>query len=88
VSLATRSGPTVLDDRVVFRVANPERRRAGVTLLQELRMIELRESSRFDRILVDTVTSAFPPHEHEGFIAHYRGLVAAWSRDQRAQGAQ
>jgi hypothetical protein len=24
------------------------------------------------------------PHEHEQFIAHYRGLLAAWVTDQRA----
>ena len=24
------------------------------------------------------------PHEHEQFVAHYRGLLAAWARDQRA----
>jgi hypothetical protein len=35
----------------------------------------------FDRLLVDTVRSTFPVHEHEQFVAHYRGLIAAWSRD-------
>jgi hypothetical protein len=38
----------------------------------------------FDRLLVQTVTSTFPPHEHEHFIAHYRGLLAAWARDAAA----
>jgi hypothetical protein len=37
----------------------------------------------FDALLVDTVTSTFPPHEHEHFVAHYRGLLAAWADDQR-----
>ena len=37
----------------------------------------------FDGLLVDTVTSTFPPHEHEHFVAHYRGLLAAWAKDQR-----
>jgi hypothetical protein len=36
----------------------------------------------FDRLLVDTVRETFPPHEHDHFIAHYRGLLAAWCRDQ------
>jgi hypothetical protein len=35
----------------------------------------------FDRLLVDTVRATFPPHEHEHFVAHYRGLLAAWTRD-------
>jgi hypothetical protein len=33
----------------------------------------------FDRLLVDTVRSTFPAHEHERFVAHYRGLLAAWA---------
>ncbi|HWN23451.1 MAG TPA: hypothetical protein VNP93_15850, partial [Gaiellaceae bacterium] len=36
----------------------------------------------FDRLLVDTVRSTFPAHEHDGFIAHYRGIAAAWIRDR------
>jgi hypothetical protein len=40
------------------------------------------ESSDFDRALVEAVTATFPPHEHEQFVAHYRGLIAAWVRDQ------
>jgi hypothetical protein len=38
-------------------------------------------SSEFDDLLVQTVTTTFPPHEHEHFVAHYRGLLAAWARD-------
>ena len=41
----------------------------------------------FDGLLVDTVTSTFPEHEHEQFVAHYRGLLAAWANDQRAAAA-
>ncbi|MGH2820732.1 MAG: ATP-grasp domain-containing protein [Actinomycetota bacterium] len=49
-------------------------------------MVSFVESEEFDRILVDAVTSAFPRHEHERFVAHYRGLLAAWARDQSAVG--
>jgi hypothetical protein len=42
------------------------------------------EGPDFDALLVDTVTSTFPVHEHEHFVAHYRGLLAAWAQDQRA----
>ena len=35
----------------------------------------------FDRLLVDTVRGTFPAHEHERFVAHYRGLIGAWSKD-------
>jgi hypothetical protein len=38
-------------------------------------------SPAFDELLVDTVQTTFPAHEHEHFVAHYRGLFAAWARD-------
>jgi hypothetical protein len=34
-------------------------------------------------VLVHTVRSTFPAHEHDHFVAHYRGLLAAWARDQQ-----
>jgi hypothetical protein len=43
------------------------------------------ESADFDRVLVDTVTSTFPAHEHDQFVPHYRGLLASWCRDERAR---
>jgi hypothetical protein len=39
----------------------------------------------FDSLLVDTVRSTFPPHEHDHFIAHYRGLLGLWVRDESAR---
>jgi hypothetical protein len=44
--------------------------------------VELVESTEFDGVLVDAVRSTFPQHEHEHFVAHYRGLLAAWATDQ------
>jgi hypothetical protein len=34
-----------------------------------------------DRLIVDTVRTTFPAHEHEHFVEHYRGLLSAWARD-------
>jgi hypothetical protein len=45
------------------------------------------ESPDFDRIIVDTVRNTFPSHEHEQFIAHFRGLLSAWAHDQRVTAA-
>jgi hypothetical protein len=45
-------------------------------------MVEYVGSPEFDRLLVETVTSTFPPHEHEHFVGHYRGLLSAWAQDQ------
>ncbi len=42
------------------------------------------ESREFDDLLVATVRGTFPPHEHEQFVSHFRGLLAAWARDQHA----
>jgi hypothetical protein len=47
-------------------------------------MVEYIESPEFDDLLVKTVRSTFPAHEHEQFIAHYRGLLGSWASDQRA----
>jgi hypothetical protein len=42
-------------------------------------------SADFDRLLVDTVRSTFPPHEHDHFIGHYRGLLGAWAHDEEGR---
>ena len=42
-------------------------------------------SPDFDRVLVETVRSTFPTHEHDHFIAHYRGLLGAWVTDETAR---
>ncbi|MEA2477914.1 MAG: hypothetical protein QOC87_2113 [Actinomycetota bacterium] len=47
-------------------------------------MVEYIESDDFDRLLVETVTSTFPRQEHEQFVTHYRGLLAAWAHDERS----
>jgi hypothetical protein len=47
-------------------------------------VLEWVEGPEFDQLLVDTVRSTFPAHEHDHFVAHYRGLLAAWARDERA----
>ena len=36
----------------------------------------------FDRLLVRTVQSVYPVHEHDKFIAHLRGLLHLWVRDE------
>jgi hypothetical protein len=41
-------------------------------------------SDDFDRVLVETVQATFPAHEHEQFVAHYRGLLQAWANAQAA----
>lgn len=41
-------------------------------------------STEFDTVLVETVQTTFPAHEHERFVAHYRGLFQSWTADQPA----
>ena len=38
-------------------------------------------SPDFDDLLVTTVVATYPPHEHERFISHFRGLIGAWTTD-------
>ena len=47
-------------------------------------LVDYVESPEFDDLLVRSVTSTFPAHEHEHFVAHYRGLLESWAQDQRA----
>jgi hypothetical protein len=39
----------------------------------------------FDELLVDTVRTTYPAHEHDQFIAHLRGLLGLWVRDESAR---
>jgi hypothetical protein len=39
----------------------------------------------FDQLLVDTVRSVYPAHEHDQFIAHLRGLLGLWVGDETAR---
>jgi D-ala D-ala ligase C-terminus len=41
-------------------------------------------SPEFDELLVDTVRTTYPEHEHEQFLAHFRGLLSMWVHDQEA----
>jgi hypothetical protein len=38
-------------------------------------------SDGFDRVLREAVTAMYPPHEHEEFLAHFRGLMNLWLDD-------
>jgi hypothetical protein len=41
-------------------------------------------SPEFDALLVDTVRTTYPAHEHERFLGHLRGLIGAWVHDAGA----
>ena len=43
-------------------------------------------SPDFDQLLIDTVRSTYPPHEHDRFIEHFRGLLDLWNRDENTLG--
>jgi hypothetical protein len=40
------------------------------------------DSPEFDALLVETVKSTYPPHEHEQFLAHFRGLLGLWAHER------
>jgi hypothetical protein len=39
-------------------------------------------SEEFDGLIVETVRTTYPAHEHERFLGHFRGLVGQWIREQ------
>lgn len=41
-------------------------------------MLEFAKSVEFDHIMTETIRGMFPAHEHEQYIAHYRGLLNHW----------
>jgi hypothetical protein len=43
-------------------------------------------SADFDRLLRETVAATYPRHEHEQFLAHFRGLLDLWATDHAPQG--
>jgi len=43
------------------------------------------QSPEFDEVLVTTVTTTFPVHEHEQFVAHFRGLLRLWCDEERTR---
>jgi hypothetical protein len=49
------------------------------------RVLDWTRGPAFDRLLVDTVRSMYPEHEHDWFIAHFRGLVDLWLREESAR---
>lgn len=46
------------------------------------RVLEWVGSEEFDKLLVDTVQATYPQHEHDQFVAHFRGLTGLWVTDQ------
>ena len=38
-------------------------------------------SPEFDNMLIDTVRATYPVDEHDRFVAHFRGLIALWGKD-------
>ena len=47
-------------------------------------MLDWITSPDFDRLLVNTVRTTYPHHEHERFIGHFRGLIGQWVRERGA----
>jgi hypothetical protein len=39
----------------------------------------------FDQLLVETVKSVYPAHEHDQFIEHLRGLTGLWAGDESSR---
>jgi hypothetical protein len=49
------------------------------------RVLDWAAGPEFDQLIVDTVRATYPEHEHERFIAHFRGLTGLWVSDETAR---
>ncbi len=47
--------------------------------------LEWFSGAEMDAVIVDTVRATFPPHEHDQFIEHYRGLIGLWCQDEQVR---
>lgn len=47
-------------------------------------VLEWVASPAFDDLLIETARATYPQHEHDKFIAHFRGLVGMWVTDQNS----
>jgi hypothetical protein len=61
-----------------------EFRRTELAHLDEA-MWEFAQTPAFDDILVNVVKTMFPPHEHDAFVAHFRGLLTHWVEADKPQ---
>jgi hypothetical protein len=59
---------------------------ASLAHVDEL-VLEWVASPELDALLVATVRKLYPSHEHERFVAHFRGLIGQWVREQGAEPA-
>ena len=48
-------------------------------------MLDWISSADFDALLLRTVRDTYPPHEHERFVGHFRGLVGQWITERGAK---
>ena len=48
-------------------------------------VLEWVQSPDFDTLLTSTVRSTYPAHEQEQFLAHFRGLLGMWVKDEDAR---
>ncbi len=84
---ATGRTPRVdLDTRRWYDVADSDRSYEEKLAVYRTMADDYFSSADFDRLLVETVHATFPAHEHEQFVAHYRGLVGAWVADAARTG--
>ncbi len=51
----------------------------------DARVLDWVSGPDFDALLVDTVRATYPQHEQERFLAHFRGLLGMWVRDEEGR---
>ena len=76
------STPLLEQVRAALGTVNDPEIKRPITDLGMVDAVEIGDDGSVRVTVLLTVAATYPPHEHEQFLAHFRGLVGLWASDQ------